>query len=158
MVAYKIADGRYPIFSPIGAALVGGRWNSAGRRVIYAAEAYSAAILEILVHINRPMPPKGYMFVQIEIPDRVSVEKVDVDGLDGWGDEDMKVSRAFGDKWYDENRSAILLVPSVVTQGPERNIIINVEHRGFQYIVAGLPQPVQWDERLFRSSTASRPG
>lgn len=150
MQAYRIADGRHPIFSPTGAALVGGRWNSAGRRVIYAAETYSAAMLEILVHINRPRPPKGYMFVLIEIPDRVSIEKLDVDVLDGWSDADMRASRKFGDQWYDERRSAILLVPSVVTQGPERNVVINVEHPEFQYIEVSHPQLVQWDERLFR--------
>lgn len=150
MLAYRIAPGKHPVFDPTGASLWGGRWNSPGRRVIYAAETYSAAMLETLVHLSHPSPPPGFQFVRIEIPDRVAVEKVDATNLPGWGDLDMKASRAFGDRWYDERRSAVLLVPSVVTFGPEMNVILNAEHPGFRHIKADSPRPVQWDARLFR--------
>jgi RES domain-containing protein len=33
--AYRLADERYLIFDGGGAMLMGGRWNSPGRRVIY---------------------------------------------------------------------------------------------------------------------------
>ena len=36
--AWRIADGRFDPFSPIGASLVGGRWNSPGLGVIYASQ------------------------------------------------------------------------------------------------------------------------
>lgn len=62
----------------------------------------------------------------------------------------MRVSRAFGDQWYDERRSAILLSPSVVTLGPEMNVVINVEHSDYKYIQVDPPRPVQWDARLFQ--------
>jgi RES domain-containing protein len=150
MLAYRIAPGKHSIFDPTGASLWGGRWNSPGRRVIYAAETYSAAMLETLVHLSHPSPPPGFQFVRIEVPDRVSVEKVDAGALPGWGGRNMKISRSFGDQWFDERRSAILLVPSVVTLGPERNVVINVEHPDFKAIKADLPRPVQWDARLFR--------
>ena len=52
MIAYRIADARHPIFDGTGAMLRGGRWNSIGQRVIYAAESYAGAMLEILVHAN----------------------------------------------------------------------------------------------------------
>jgi RES domain-containing protein len=52
MIAYRIIDARHPIFDPTGAMLHGGRWNSVGGRVIYAAETYAGALLEILAHSN----------------------------------------------------------------------------------------------------------
>ena len=45
MEAYRIADSRHPIFDPTGAALYGGRWNSVGKRVIYASVSFAAALL-----------------------------------------------------------------------------------------------------------------
>ena len=49
---YRIADRRHKIFDGQGAALLGGRWNSPGRRVIYAAETYSGTMLEMLANTN----------------------------------------------------------------------------------------------------------
>jgi len=148
--AYRIADGRYIIYSSTGAELLGGRWNSPGRKVIYAAETYSLAMLEKLIHSTRATPPRGHLFVVIEIPDEVSVETVDPDELEGWNDEDQRASRTFGDQWYDERRSAILRVPSAVTQGPEMNLVINMQHPDHDHIIVGPPREVIWDPRLFR--------
>ena len=50
--AYRIADSRRPIFDGTGAAALGGRWNSPGRRVIYASETCAGALLEKLAHTN----------------------------------------------------------------------------------------------------------
>ncbi len=52
MLAFRIADKRFPIFDGTGARLVGGRWNSPGKAVIYAAETFAGAVLEVLVHSN----------------------------------------------------------------------------------------------------------
>ena len=42
--------------------LHGARWNSPGRRVIYAAETYAGALLEILVHASGCLPGNlGYV-------------------------------------------------------------------------------------------------
>jgi RES domain-containing protein len=149
MVAYRIADGRHPIFSSMGAVLYGGRWNSAGLAAIYAAETYAAAMLEVLVHVNSPRPPRTHQFVRIEIPERVSVETADTGAIEGWADVDPVFARGFGDRWFKEKRSAVLRVPSVVTQGPEMNLVINTEHADFRWIKADAPRPVLWDARLF---------
>jgi RES domain-containing protein len=39
-------------FSGEGASIVGGRWNSKGKRMVYTAEHLSLAILEVFVHLN----------------------------------------------------------------------------------------------------------
>lgn len=148
MEAYRIADARCPIFDPMGAALQGARWNSAGKRVIYAAETYAVAMLEILVHRNGSSPPRKHKFIRILIPEEIAIETVLAASLPGWDDESCLVPQAFGDKWYDSKRTAILRVPSVATGGIEFNLVLNTLHPLFGLIRAGRPEPVVWDARL----------
>jgi len=129
--------------------LHGGCWNSAGQRVIYAAESYAGAMLEVLVHANLSVPPKNHRVVRITIPEQVKIEAVSPLSLAGWDSEDLTAPRAFGDKWLTELRTAVLRVPSVITEGRENNILINPLHPQFAKIVAGEPEPIRWDARLF---------
>lgn len=147
--AYRIADSRKPIFDGSGAALYGARWNSPGRRVIYAAETYAGALIEKLVHTNIGRVPKHQKYVEILIPADVAIEEVDPNQVVGWDAADQLASRAFGDRWCDSQRTAVLIVPSVVTI-MERNVLINQNHPAFRKIRASEPRPVIWDERLFR--------
>jgi RES domain-containing protein len=94
--------------------LHGARRNSPGKRVIYAAENYAGALLEIL----------------IEIPSQLSIEVIRAADMPGWDEPSYQCSRAFGDHWYDERRTPVLIVPSVVTR-VERNILIHQEHPDF---------------------------
>jgi RES domain-containing protein len=95
-------------------------------------------------------PPKNHRVVRIAIPDKVKLETVFVDSIEGWDAEDMRASRSFGDRWIQENRTAVLRVPSVITQGRESNIVFNPAHPDFALIRAQAPEPVRWDARLFR--------
>lgn len=147
--AFRIADSRRPIFDGRGAALYGGSWNSPGRRVIYASETYAGALLEKLVHTNIGRIPQGQRYIDILIPRPIAIEEIGPDEVQGWDSRGERASRAYGDRWYDERRSAVLVVPSVVT-AVERNILINQDHPHFRKIRAGKPKPVVWDARLFR--------
>lgn len=149
MIAYRIADARHPIFDGTGAMLRGGRWNSIGQRVIYAAESYAGAMLEILVHANLAVPPKHHQVVRIAIPESVAIETLSPSALPGWDAADVTTARAFGDEWLREGRTAVLRVPSVVTEGREYNILINQAHSAARLIEASDPEAVRWDTRLF---------
>ena len=60
--AFRVADMRHAIFDGSGAMLHGTRWNSPGRRIVYAAETYAGALLEILVHASgRVQSSQGYV-------------------------------------------------------------------------------------------------
>lgn len=148
MLAFRIADRRHPIFDATGAMLKGGRWNSPGSRVIYAAETYAGAVLEVLVHANLGSLPRTLASVTIHIPDDLVPETLDPAALPGWNAEDLHGSRSFGDLWLAQRRSAVLLVPGVVLQGRERSVLLNPEHPDFPRIEAGPPEPVPWDTRL----------
>lgn len=145
--AFRIADMRHAIFDGTGAMLHGARWNSPGRRIIYTAETYAGALLEVLVHSSGHVP-RSLRFVEIEIPGTVAMEEVAAADVPGWDTPSLDKARAFGDRWYDERRTAVLLVPSVVTR-VERNILIHQEHPDFARIRAGAPMAVRWDARLW---------
>lgn len=150
LTAYRIGDpdGKFPVFSHEGARRTEGRWHEAGARVIYASEHYSTAMLEKLVQWNGVLPPNQH-YVEIVIPNGVSYEIVTPDILPQWHRANATEARAFGGDWYRQQRSAILIVPSVVAR-IERNVMINADHPDFQSIQCGLETPVWWDERLFR--------
>ena len=150
LTAYRIGDpkGAWPVYSAEGASRISGRWHEIGDRVIYASEHYSTAMLEKLVQWNG-VPPTNQHWIDIAIPAGVKCEVVDAGLLTGWELLDSEVAQAFGHHWYAEQRSAILIVPSVVAR-MERNIVINAAHNDFPLLEPGKETPVWWDERLFR--------
>ena len=129
--------------------MAGGRWNSPAHRVIYAADSYAAVMLEMLVHTRIGRVPASHRWIEIAIPKSVSVEIVDGVALPGWSEEDSGVARRFGDNWFNARRSVVLVVPSVVTGGLSRNLVIHQEHPEFAQLRASDAQPVVWDGRLF---------
>lgn len=145
--AYRIADRRHAIFDGQGAAALGGRWNSPGRRVIYAAETFAGALLEVLVNANIGRLPRHHAWIEISIPEHMNLEELDASRLPRWDAPDQIASRKFGDLWFDQRRSTVLIVPSMVTR-VERNLVINQDHPGFRRLRASQPKPVIWDQRL----------
>ena len=145
--AFRIADMRHTIFDGTGAMLHGARWNSPGRRVIYASESYAGALLEILAHASGSVP-RSQGYIEIEIPADLSIEEVTPEDLPGWDSPSYETARAFGNRWVDERRTPVLLVPSVATR-IERNILMNQDHPDFPRIRASEALPVRWDERLW---------
>ncbi len=147
--AWRIADGRFDPFSPIGASLVGGRWNLPGLAVIYASRSYAGAMLECLAHAGIGRVPRTHVAVEIAIAQEVAVEQHDENDLPaGWDHADLCVARASGDAWIRELRTAVLVVPSVVARR-EGKVLINPQHPETSHIVASAPEPVVWDARLF---------
>ena len=65
--AWRIADGRFDPFNPVGASLVGGRWNSPGLGVIYASRSYAGAMLECLAHAGIGRVPRTQVALEFAI-------------------------------------------------------------------------------------------
>jgi len=149
MIAWRITKSRYAPYDGAGAYEWGGRWNSRGRRVIYGADCFAGAILEIIVHALRPRTlPGPHHAIRIEVPDEL-VERVEPAALPGWDSAGSSSSVEFGDAWFDERRSAALLVPAVSARPVGMNVLLNPEHRDARHIRASQPFPVPWDDRLF---------
>jgi RES domain-containing protein len=109
---YRVCRARYARLDGEGARLVGGRWNSPGRAVVYMAESVALAVLENLVHMSRRDFPIGYVCVGAVIPDSTNIAT----------EQDLRLradlwelsSQDLGDWWIDSNESAVLEVPSVL--------------------------------------------
>ena len=149
MRLFRIADRRHPVWSGTGAMLVGGRFNSRRRPVIYGALNFAGAMLEVLVHARIGKVPKHHVRVEADVLEDLGVERVSADDLPaGWDVPDPQIARRFGDRWIDEARSAILIVPSVVARA-ECNAVVNPVHPDASRLVVSAPQAVVWDQRLF---------
>ncbi len=145
---YRIADRRHPIFDGTGAALHGGRWNSPGRRVVDAALSFACAMLERLAQTGTGAMPRNQYAVAIDVPDGVAIEEATAADVPGWDLPNQRASRAYCDAWLAEGRTAVLVVPAVVSRF-DRNVLISQDHPAFGMIRCGPPEPVIWDRRLF---------
>jgi RES domain-containing protein len=120
MRAYRIGNpaGQFPVWSAEGAKRTSGRWHEAGVEVIYASENYSTAMLEKLVHWNGTLPPNQH-YIEITIPKGTSYAVVTAQTFPECFSSDGEAARRLGRRWYEENPSAILIVPSVVAAWSE---------------------------------------
>ena len=144
-----MCSARHPAYDGEGARRAGGRWNSKGTCVLYMSENRSLSVLEVLVHLTDTLPNK-FALGSAEIPDEISCEIVrDSDLPATWQTlnvSEQHATRRIGDGWIESLRSAVLLVPSVVTG--ERNVLINPEHPDFRSITFADPVPFSFDLRL----------
>ena len=134
-----------------GAELKGGRWNRAGRPVVYAATNIALACLETVVHLNQAGLPLNRFLVRIDVPDGVWAARRTLRVADlavGWSAiPEGKVSLDVGDAWLVAGNSALLLVPSAIVP-EEMNVLINVRHPDAANIQATKLRPWLYDSRV----------
>jgi RES domain-containing protein len=116
-----------------GARLFGGRWNSCGTPMIYAAAHISTALLEISVLDRLLQAP--YVIVPATIPAAIKRSTIQVEQLPtNWrqqtGNETL---RRLGDDWQKSMASAVLVVPSAIV--PQESLyLLNPKHNDFGHI------------------------
>lgn len=99
--------------------------------MVYSSSSRALACLETVVHLNAGGLPLNRYLVEIAIPDDLiktaeTANKRTV-GV-GWDAlPEGRVSIEFGSKWVKEQRSAVLLVPSIIVE-EEQNALINPKH------------------------------
>jgi RES domain-containing protein len=149
LVVYRISKVGYPVFDGTGAARQGGRWNSPGRPVVYGSEALAGSILEILTHAGRRLKiPGRHHCARAFVPEDVRIEVVTRGEVPGWNENPSPTAAAFGDRWYDEQRSAVLRVPAVSAQPFGTHLLLNPVHPDFGRVRIEAPVPIAWDARL----------
>ena len=135
----------------VGSKLVGGRWNSSGRAVVYTSEHPATALLEVLVHAERPQLVRdSFVMLSADVPENL-VRTLEITSLAaGWNAlGDSRVAQRIGDAWYDEQVSVALRVPSVILKG-QLNVLLNPEHSDWAGVALGEPEPFVFDPRLTR--------
>jgi RES domain-containing protein len=145
MFAWRLASGRYPPLAGEGARLVGGRWDSPGRPLVYASESLALCLAECLVHVTGSLP-KDYAAFKIVFPDD-GIEELRLRRLKAGWEHDLAQTRAIGDDWLLKGRSLALIVPSVILPD-SRNILINPRHPGAARLRLVSRQPFRFDPRL----------
>lgn len=105
------------------------RWHHKGRPILYAASSPGVALLEVLVH-ETSESFRERTLLKLEMDD--DVETVTSQRLlrllaDSPPGRPEQLTRDFGRRWLEEQRSLALVVPSVVMPY-ERNVIINPAH------------------------------
>jgi RES domain-containing protein len=149
LIVWRVTKTRYDPFDGSGAERWGGRWNQAGRPIVYAADSFAGAILEILVHASRPRTlPGPHHAARFNIPDEL-IEWLDPSNLPGWAESGSPAAEDFGTRWLDEKRSAVLAVPSLPSRPIGKVVLINPRHADAARVTRSEVFPVEWDERLF---------
>ncbi len=136
--AHRALDGE-------GARLYGGRWNSQGVSVVYTSDSLALCCLEIFVNLPSYDLLKDFVYIKLSFDEKFVQ---DVDLHDGWNDRPVsKVSQRIGDRWIQEQGSAVLRLPNVII--PEgNNYLINFNHPDSNQIKIEEPISLVFDSRL----------
>jgi len=143
LIVYRLTKAAFIALDGEGARLYGGRLNSAGRPMIYAAASPSLAVLEVLVHLDLPaeLMPDDYRLLAIEVPADSEIES-----LEEVPDDD-DACRSAVDNFLIRGAALALFVPSVVVP-QERNTLINTRHPTMGLVRLVSDQPYRFDRRL----------
>ena len=140
MLAWRLCREPFADLTGDGARRYGGRWNSAGRAVVYAASSAALAVLEVRVHLDLPpaLLPPDYVLVTVDLGDAAIEQIADI----------PDVPQALGDIWLREQRTPVLQVPSAIV--PEcANFLINPAHPAARQIKIAHSRRFAFDRRLW---------
>ena len=140
MLAWRLCRERYVDLNGEGARLYGGRWNTTGRPLVYAASTAALAVLEIRVHLDLSpeLLPDDFVLVTIDVGD-LAVE--DVSGMPA-------DQQAFGDAWIQELRTPVLRVPAVIVP-EDSNVLVNPHHPEAAGVRVVRQRRFEFDRRLW---------
>ena len=142
------ADYAATAFDGESARLAGGRWNSAGVRVVYTSESAALAALEVLVHLGRSRSLPEYVVFSCTFPESLVLSIDAVSLPPDWRTFPAPTSlRMLGDDWARKGSSAVLRVPSAVIE-MESNYLLNPMHPDYMRITISRSTRFELDFRL----------
>ncbi|WP_375404119.1 RES family NAD+ phosphorylase [uncultured Sphingomonas sp.] len=142
MRLWRISD--WPDLSGAGAVAFPGRWNRAGRPLVYLADTSALAILEVLVHQPRTVLPPPFQLLEIASPDELQVTH--------WPDNqhvlDRELTVDWGDAFVRAGETPLARVPSAIA--PQSwNYLLNPLHADAAQVMVVNAGRWPWDARLF---------
>ncbi|WP_423736592.1 RES family NAD+ phosphorylase [Chitinophaga caseinilytica] len=147
MLVFRITHKQYS--QELYASGIKGRWNGAGRKVIYCAESISLAFLENMIRRQGVGFNQDFKIMIIEVPDGLEITTIQPGQLHAkWRDfKDYSHCQPLGNKWFDEGNTPVLKVPSAVL--PESsNYVLNTLHPEFRRIRLIETTELVPDERI----------
>ncbi|MBA2402814.1 MAG: RES family NAD+ phosphorylase [Bradyrhizobium sp.] len=144
MELWRISN--YADLSGIGGLRATGRWHSQGKRIVYLADHPSSALLEMLVHMDRDLIPPTYQLLRIVVPADISFETIDAELPPDWRAQTL-TSRKIGDRWLERATTALLQVPSAISE-KGNNFLLNPAHPAATRITLAEVIRAPFDSRL----------
>jgi RES domain-containing protein len=143
----------YADLSGVGGLKVAGRWHERGRRVVYAVDHPSTALLEVLVHleIDAEDIPDNFQIIEIDVPAALTIASIkenELEKLSPVWKNDVRISRGEALPWFRELKTPIIRVPSAILSGVS-NFLINPLHVEAARITVVDVKRHLYDTRLF---------
>lgn len=148
MFLWRISN--YADLLGIGGMQASARWHTAGRPVVYLAENPSAALLEILVHleVDEEHRPDTYQLLKVEAPDGLPHGEIPSFLSEPWQHDELE-TQALGDGWLARGETALLRVPSAIV--PETwNWVLNPRHPQARQLTIVRAERYPYDGRLWK--------
>jgi RES domain-containing protein len=127
------------------------RWNKKGEFVIYAGSSRSLSTLELVVHRGSIKPSVSYRVMVLSLKDDSALYKTltTAEFPPNWKNIHAYTTlQQLGSKWYQNQESMVLRVPSVIIPY-EFNYILNTTHPSFKEHVSLVRSELYfWDDRL----------
>jgi RES domain-containing protein len=149
---WRIIDAKYKdkAFAGAGARIHGGRWNSKGVAVVYTAGSLALASIEMVVNLAAPKLLQKYVRISAHIGLDLILNLPEIDLPQDWNRRPISpFTQYIGDRWFKEQSSAVLRVPSIVVPD-EYNYLLNPTHPDFSKIKIGKPIVYLFDPRLVK--------
>ena len=146
MLVFRIAHEKYA--NSLSVSGFAGRWNSAGKLVLYTTENVSLALLENMMYRVGTGFNNEYKIMVIYYPNENLEQIITSDLPEKWRDtQSYSELQEMGDHWYDEQKSLCLKVPSSIIPG-NHNLIFNTTHPEFKNVKLVDVLPYEPDERI----------
>lgn len=150
MRVWRIARECYAPLDGEGARLLGGRWNSPGRPVVYTSRTAALCVLEVLVWTDPEDVPDDLRLYEIEVPDHARIERLPAGALPpSWTEPGSPECIAPGDRWLAAGDALALEIPSAVLP-EEPNLLINPRHADAAGVHVVDSRAFTFDLRLLR--------
>ena len=152
MICWRVVSERYAgsAFDGEGARRSGGRFNSPGTSIVYAADTLALSLFEVAVHLPSYRALLGRVAFRVEVPDAVVGTVSEAELPADWrATPPSRTSQRFGDAWVQAQSSVALRVPSVLLPH-HTNVLLNPAHPAFGDLVIGPPETVPIDSRLIK--------
>jgi RES domain-containing protein len=128
-----------------GALRYGGRWNSKGVPVIYAAESRIMAVLELLIRQPIDKICAQYKILPLDIPDTIFQPKIPAH----WKEDEL-VSRKLGDELLKNRNNLVIKVPSALLSN-SYNYLVNPLSPKIDQVRLLSPEAILMDDRLLEA-------
>lgn len=148
---YRLTKAVYAASAASGAGglAAAGRWHEAGQPVVYLADAFSLAVLELFVHTGRAGLAVPLSAFEIAVPEAIPIEELAPPPRGWWKEPPSRLTQRVGSAWLAGASAPLLRLPSRLSPF-EWNYILNPVHPLAARLSWSPPRSWAFDARMGR--------